>query len=159
MSRSGMWRVLNRRTVDPYFPDPSVQPRRRDVTADDRERILAAVRLAWPRCHGAEDSSLPGMLVQACAELGWLEDHPLSVWTVAIYANRFPLYRARYGLARGWPDQALRCAYEDCFWADHNLVRLARRRWALGWTHTAEPPPEVLAALKEEAIAKRGGSA
>lgn len=151
------WRVLNRRTVAPHFPDPSLLPRRRDVADDDRERILDAVRLAIPRCRESEDPRLPGLLVHACAELGWQEEHPLSVWTVAIYANRFPLYRAHGGLTRDWPDRALRCAYEDCFWADHDLVRLARRRWALGWTRTAEPPPEALAAMRAEAVARRGG--
>lgn len=132
--RPPTWRELNHRTAEPSWPDPAVAPRRTDLTPGDAEGIADVVRtaaymerhLGWP---------LVEALVACCEAQGWPEWHRLSVWTVAGYANLFPLHRGYGGrLVRDRPDRALRYAYEDFFWGDPVLVAVAARRAAIGWT-------------------------
>lgn len=133
------WRELNRRTVDPYWPDPAQMPRRHDLRPGDAERIAEAAHAALyaERHHGCD---LVGALVACCEAQGWPEHHPINVWTVAGWANLFPLYRGYGGrLVRANPDRALRYAYEDFFWGDAQLVTVAARRAALGWTGRKPP--------------------
>ena len=74
-------------------------------------------------------------LVAGCASVGWQHDHPMTLWTVALYANIFPVcempleVRCSDGLIHfAGPPVALEQSTLDLFWNDHDLVCLASKR-------------------------------
>lgn len=103
-----------------------------DVSAEDKGRIERAVmRIGGPRRSQVFHRSLS----DACAQEGWPLEHPMTIWTVAMYANVFPVQRLR-GDARAvegpihftGPDFALTNSKLDLFWGDAVLVALALKR-------------------------------
>ncbi|GAA6187646.1 hypothetical protein [Litorivita sp. NS0012-18] len=83
-------------------------------------------------------------LIAACASVSWQHDHPMTLWTVALYTNVFPMCEMprevrRYdGLLHfAGPSIALDHSTLDSFWNDRDLVCLALKR-----TNTSDFPVE-----------------
>ncbi len=74
-------------------------------------------------------------LASACKRQGWPLEHRLTLWTLATYANVFPV-RHLYGDARSvmgpiqfaGPDFTLAHSELNLFWSDQVLVALALKR-------------------------------
>ncbi len=74
-------------------------------------------------------------LVAACASVGWQHDHPMTLWTVALYTNIFPVCEMPLEVRRSdglihfaGPSVALEQSALDLFWNDRDLVCLALKR-------------------------------
>jgi len=104
----------------------------RSVTDDDAARIEVAIYEA------VADSKIEVFqrdLTTGCASVGWKHDHPMTLWTVAIYANIFPVcempreVRRSDGLIHfAGPSIALKKSKFKLFWNDRDLVCLALKR-------------------------------
>lgn len=103
-----------------------------DVSPENKDRIERAVmRIGGPRQNQVFHRSLS----DACGQEGWPIEHPMTIWTVAMYANVFPVQRLS-GDARAvegpihftGPDFALTNSKLDLFWGDAVLVALALKR-------------------------------
>lgn len=104
----------------------------REVSRKDTTLIEAAVYLTLL-------SSRTGIfhfdLIDSCRFIGWEIDDPMTLWTVALYANVFPvlvpeaadqdhLGRIHFSI----PDVALGDSQMEAFWGDRDLVCLALKR-------------------------------
>lgn len=93
-----------------------------------QERVLTSV-------EGSRSQVFHRALASACLRQGWPLEHRLTLWTVATYANVFPV-RHLYGDARSvmgpiqfaGPDFALVHSELNLFWSDQVLVALALKR-------------------------------
>ena len=74
-------------------------------------------------------------LAAGCLKQGWPLEHRMTLWTLGVYANVFPV-RHLYGDARSvmgpiqfaGPDFALAHSELNLFWSDQVLVALALKR-------------------------------
>lgn len=102
------------------------------VSDKDAVRIEIAVRAA---AAGSRFGIFQRDLTAGCAEVGWQYDHPMTLWTLALYANVFPVcempreVRRTDGLIHfSEPSVALEHSKVDLFWNDRDLVCLALKR-------------------------------
>ena len=104
----------------------------KSVTDIDTARIEVAI-------YGAiADSKIEVFqrdLTTGCASVGWKHDHPMILWTVAIYANIFPVCEMPREVRRydgpihfAGPSIALKQSKFKLFWNDRDLVCLALKR-------------------------------
>ena len=106
----------------------------REVSREDAARMEAAVYLTLL-------SSRSGIfhfdLIDSCRFIGWEIENTMTLWTVALYANVFPMLvpeatdqdhlgRIHFSM----PDVALRQSQMEDFWGDRDLVCLALKRQA-----------------------------
>ena len=104
----------------------------RSVTDNDAARIEVAIHEA------IADSKIEVFqrdLTTGCASVGWKHDHPMTLWTVAIYANIFPVCKMPREVRRSdglihfaGPSIALKQSKFKPFWNDRDLVCLALKR-------------------------------
>jgi hypothetical protein len=102
------------------------------VSDEDATLIGIAVRAAIADCHfGIFQRDLSA----GCALVGWLHDHPMPLWTLALHTNIFPVcempreVRRTDGLIHfAGPSIALDHSTLDTFWKDRDLVCLALKR-------------------------------
>lgn len=102
------------------------------VSAHDAVRIEIAVQAA---IAGSRFEIFQRDLIAGCAEIDWQHDHPMTLWTVALYASVFPVcempreIRRTDGLIHfAEPSVALEHSKLDLFWSDRDLVCLALNR-------------------------------
>lgn len=106
----------------------------RKVSREDAALIEAAVYLTLL-------SNRTGIfhfdLIDSCRFIGWEIEDAMTLWTVALYANVFPILvpeatdqdhlgRIHFSM----PDVALRRSQMEDFWGDRDLVCLALKRQA-----------------------------
>lgn len=113
----------------------------KQVSTRDAVKIGIAVREA---CEAATKGIFHRDLTEGCAEVGWPWQHPLTLWTVAIHANVFPVRHTPSDAVSfegpvvfGGPSFALNYSELGLFWDDPDLVGLARKRAAA----PGLPPP------------------
>lgn len=106
----------------------------KDVPPVDAVRMETAVREA---CARGRRGVFHLDLTRGCATVGWPWDHPMTLWTIAVYANVFPTYWTERGMRRFDgrivfmdPAQALRRSEVPLFLDDPDLIALAERRSA-----------------------------
>lgn len=102
------------------------------VPAHDAARVEIAVQAS---IAGSHYGVFQRDLTAGCAEVGWQYDHPMTLWTLALYANVFPAcempheVRLTDGLMHfAEPSVALEHSMIDLFWNDRDLVCLALKR-------------------------------
>lgn len=102
------------------------------VSIEHATKIDQVVLLA---CSDSSIEIFQRDLSAACEKIGWRHDHPMTLWTVALYANVFPTHRTapdfyRYEgkLIFACPDVALHASEIELFWNDPDLVGLALKR-------------------------------
>lgn len=98
------------------------------VSGKDAVRIEIAVQAA---IAGSHFEVFQRELTAGCVEVGWQYDHPMTLWTVALYASVFPVCEVRRtdGLIHfAEPSVALEHSKIDLFWNDRDLVCLALKR-------------------------------
>lgn len=102
------------------------------VSAHDAVRIDFAVQAA---IAGSHFEIFQRDLTAGCAEIDWRHDHPMTLWTVALYANVFPVCEMPHEVRRtdgrihfAEPSVALEHSKIDLFWNDRDLVCLALGR-------------------------------
>jgi len=102
------------------------------VSDKDAVRIGIAVQAA---VEGSQFQIFLRDLTAGCAEIDWQHDHPMTLWTVALYANVFPVCEMPHELRRSdglihfaEPSVALEHSKMDLFWSDRDLVCLALNR-------------------------------
>jgi len=104
----------------------------KSVSDDDAARIEAAV-------YTASANSRIGLfhsdLIESGKAVGWKLAHPMTLWTVALYANVFPIIvpepadQDHLGKIHfSTPDVALSQSQLNFFWGDRDLVCLAMKR-------------------------------
>lgn len=102
------------------------------MSGEDAALIEIAVLGAISDCH---IEVFQRDLISACASVGWQHDHHMTLWTVALYANIFPVcempreVRRSDGLIHfAGPSVALEQSTIDLFWNDRDLVCVALKR-------------------------------
>jgi hypothetical protein len=106
----------------------------REVSREDAALIEAAVYLALV---SSRTDIFHFDLIDSCRFTGWESDDAMTLWTVALYANVFPvlvpeaadqdlLGRIHFSI----PDVALGQSQLEAFWGDRDLVCLALKRQA-----------------------------
>lgn len=106
--------------------------RGKKLLPEQTTKIEQAVLLA---CLDSSIEIFQRDLSAACEKIGWRHDNPMTLWTVALYANVFPTHRTapdfyRYEgrLIFACPNLALQTSEIDLFWNDPDLVGLALKR-------------------------------
>jgi len=125
MSRSNHTRELIRKyDADNWSGKP--------VSDKDAVRIGIAVQAA---VESSRFEIFQRDLTAGCAEIDWRHDHPMTLWTVALYASVFPVCEMPRELRRtdglihfAEPSVALEHSKIDLFWSDRDLVCLALKR-------------------------------
>jgi hypothetical protein len=102
------------------------------VSDENAMRIEIAVQAA---IAGSRFGIFQRDLTAGCAEIDWQHNHPMTLWTVALYAGVFPVcempreIRRTDGLIHfAEPSVALEHSKLDLFWSDRDLVCLALKR-------------------------------
>lgn len=102
------------------------------VSNEDAVRIEIAVQAA---ISGSHLGVFQRDLTAGCAEIDWPHDHPMTLWTVALYANVFPVCEMPCEVRRidglihfAEPSVALEHSKINLFWNDRDLVCLALNR-------------------------------
>ena len=102
------------------------------VSRRDAVRMNIAVREA---CELETTGIFHRDLAEGCAEVGWPWHHPMTLWTVAIYANVFPVRHTPRDALRfdgplvvSGPRFTLKYSELRLFWDDPDLVGLAKKR-------------------------------
>jgi hypothetical protein len=105
----------------------------REVSREDAALIEAAVYLTLL----SSSSIFHFDLIDSCRFIGWEIEDKVTLWTVALYANVFPILvpettdqdhlgRIHFSI----PDVALGQSQLEVFWGDRDLVCLALKRQA-----------------------------
>ena len=102
------------------------------VSDENAMRIEIAVQAA---IAGSRFGIFQRDLTAGCAEIDWQHNHPMTLWTVALYAGVFPVcempreIRRTDGLIHfAEPSVALEHSKLDLFWSYRDLVCLALKR-------------------------------
>lgn len=102
------------------------------VSDKDAARIEIAVQAA---IADSRSGIFQRDLTAGCSEIDWPHDHPMTLWTVALYTNVFPIcempreVRRTDGLIHfAEPSAAIEHSKLDLFWNDRDLVCLALKR-------------------------------
>lgn len=106
----------------------------KSVSDDDAARIEVAVCMA---IENNRTGLFHSDLIESGKAVGWKHDHPMTLWTVALYANVFPIIvpepadQNHLGKIHfSTPDVALTQSLLKTFWRDRDLVCLALQRKA-----------------------------
>ncbi len=100
----------------------------RQISDKDGRRMDLAVQLAIAL---REKRAFEDAIVAACEHLGWEANHSMTLWTVAVYCDRFPYVFFRCGdqsVRFAQPEAVFKICNDPIFWEDKPLVELARRR-------------------------------
>ena len=106
----------------------------KSVSDDDAARIEVAVYMT---IASNRTDLFHSDLIESSKAVGWTLEHPMTLWTVALYANVFPIIAPEPAdqdhLGRihfSTPDVALSQSQLKAFWGDCDLVCLALKRQA-----------------------------
>ncbi len=118
---AGMCKLARRYDLDNWSGKP--------VTNNDAARIEVAI---YEAIADSKIGVFQRDLITGCATVGWPHDHPMTLWTVALYANIFPVCKMPREVQRSdglihfaGPSIALTQSKFKLFWNDRDLVCLA----------------------------------
>lgn len=104
----------------------------KSVSDDDASRIEVAVHMA---IANSRTGLFHSDLLESSKSIGWPLEHPMALWTVALYANVFPTFMPEIGdqdhlgkIHFSGPDVVLAQSRLNLFWDDRDLVCLAMNR-------------------------------